>query len=326
MGFQKAERKQAKIKLSLTGPSGSGKTYSALLIASGMGKKIGVVDTENRSASLYSKEFNFDVLEIDAPFTVDKYLEAMRLAVKEGYDVLVVDSLSHEWSGSGGLLEQKEALDARGKGNSYTNWASISKQHEKFLEEVIQLDIHLIGTMRSKQEYILQDEKGKQVPKKVGMAPIQREGAEYIFTLVLDMAMSHTADVSKDRTGLFDGKVFKPTKETGEALIKWLNEGAKAAPQPAQPEPPRAPDPAAPAWTPTKEHLAALQAALANNPLGWEPGHCTQYMAARFKKDRLGLLTKDEYDALLWAIGNMSWQEAKSALAPDATRTGDEKL
>lgn len=230
--FKKAQRTQAKLKLALTGPSGAGKTYSALRLAKGMGKRIAVVDTENGSASLYADRFEFDTLTIAPPYEVRKYNEAIRAAVAAGYDVLIIDSLTHAWAGEGGLLAKKESLDARG-GNSFTNWASITKEHEAFKGLLLNSDIHIIGTMRSKQEYLVeQNERGKSVPKKVGLAPIQRDGMEYEFTTVFDVAINHEAQVSKDRTSLFDGKVFQITEETGIALMKWLA-GAKPQDVPA---------------------------------------------------------------------------------------------
>jgi hypothetical protein len=239
MTFRKAERTQARLKIALTGPSGSGKTFSGLIIAAGIGKKIAVVDTENRSASLYADMdkgplvgISFDTLEIEPPYTIPKYLEAIEAAEKGGYDVLIIDSISHAWAGEGGLLDKKTALDARG-GNSYTNWATITPEQERFKARILQADMHIICTMRSKQDYVLEDnEKGKKAPKKVGLAPIQRDGMEYEFTTVLDIAMDHNAVASKDRTGLFDGQVFKPSKETGVKIMKWLK-AAKPVQQPA---------------------------------------------------------------------------------------------
>lgn len=231
--FQKAERRKVKIKIAVTGPSGSGKTWSSLLIAQGLGKKIALIDTEAGSASLYSDKFDFDTVEIEAPYTVDKHIFAIREAVKAGYDVLVIDSLTHVWKGAGGLLEEKQRLDSRPGSNSFTNWASITKKHETFLAVVLQADIHLIATMRSKQDYILEtNDKGKQAPKKVGFAPEQREGVEYEFGIVFDMQMDHSAQASKDRTGLFDDEIFRPSKETGERIAKWL-QGATAESKPA---------------------------------------------------------------------------------------------
>lgn len=233
LAFKKAEKKQAKLRLALTGPSGAGKSFSGLLIASGMGKKIAVIDTENRSAAKYAGEPgipDFDVLEIDPPYTVQKYTDAMKAAVEAGYDVLLIDSISHAWAGEGGLLQKKEALDVRG-GNSYTNWAPVTKDHEQFKSALLNCPIHLIVTMRSKQDYVLEtNDKGKSAPRKVGLAPIQRDGMEYEFDLVLDVAMDHNASVSKSRIRAFDGRLFTADKKTGSELLAWLNAGSAATP------------------------------------------------------------------------------------------------
>lgn len=223
--FKKAERKKVKIKLAITGPSGSGKTYSALRIAKGLGGKIAVIDTENGSASLYSDRFQFDVLELKAPYTTERYLEAIRAAVEGKYDVLIIDSISHAWQGEGGILDRKGQLDARG-GNSFTNWAKFTPEQERFVAALLQSDIHLINTMRSKTEYVLNDNgKGKQAPQKVGLAPVQRDGMEYEMSIVFDVAMNHDAATSKDRTGLFIDKIFQITEETGKQISAWLESG-----------------------------------------------------------------------------------------------------
>lgn len=221
--FKKAQRKSIKLRLAITGPSGSGKTFSALMLAKGLGKKIAVIDTENGSASLYSDKFEFDVVELTPPFTTEKYIDAINFAEKSGYDILIIDSLSHAWAGEGGLLQVKESLDQRG-GNSFTNWASITKKQEAFKSSFLHSNIHIITTIRSKQEYIIEiNEKGKQAPKKVGLAPVQREGIEYEFTIVFDIAMSHECVASKDRTNIFYDSIFKITEETGSSIKKWLS-------------------------------------------------------------------------------------------------------
>ncbi len=236
MSFQKAERRRAKLKIALTGPSGAGKTFSALKIAAGIGKKVALIDTENESASLYGDKFNFDTLCIKPPYTVKKYADAILMAEKAGYDVLVIDSITHAWAGEGGLLEKKEALDSKG-GNSYTNWGAITKEQEQFKAKLLNCEVHLICTMRSKQDYVLTtNEKGKAAPQKVGMAPIQRDGMEYEFTTVFDLSIKHQASVSKDRTGLFDGQIFVPDEKTGEAFIEWLGSAKAAEPQKQQPK------------------------------------------------------------------------------------------
>jgi len=222
--FKKAERKQAKIKLALSGPSGSGKTMSALSIASGIGKKIAVIDTENYSASLYSDRFEFDILEMIPPYTTDKYIQAIQAAEKGHYEVLIIDSISHQWAGEGGVLNRKEKLDANG-GNSYTNWGKLSPEQERFKSALLQCNTHLICTLRSKQDYALQvNEKGKQAPVKLGLAPIQRDGMEYEFTTMLELNMMHHAKASKDRTGLFSTNEldsFIPAIETGKKILEW---------------------------------------------------------------------------------------------------------
>lgn len=228
--FKKAERKRSKLRLALCGPSGSGKTYSALQLAFGMGGKVALIDTENGSASLYSHLGEFDVCEIAPPFTVQKYIEAIKGAEQAGYDVLVVDSLTHAWAGQGGLLEEvdKRAASSSSK-NSYAAWRDVTPMHNRLVDTILQSNLHMIVTMRSKTAYEMEKgANGKVAPVKKGMAPIQRDGLEYEFTVVLDLDnQKHVAEAGKDRTGLFDGKVFVPTQETGKELIEWLDSGSE---------------------------------------------------------------------------------------------------
>jgi hypothetical protein len=226
--FKKAVRARAKLKLCLTGPSGSGKTLSALKIAKGIGGKIAVIDTENDSATLYAGREDvpeFDVLNLAPPYTTDKYLAAINAALAENYDLLIIDSGSHQWAGEGGLLQRKEQLDQRG-GDSFRNWGKMTPEQEKFKSAILHFPKHLIMTLRSKQDYAMStNEKGKASIQKLGLAPIQREGMEYEFTLVLDIDMGHQAMASKDRTGLFDGKLFVPSEQEGKVLKNWLEQG-----------------------------------------------------------------------------------------------------
>ena len=220
--FTKAEREKIYLKIAMTGTSGSGKSYSSLLIARGLAGngKLAMIDTENGSGSLYADLVEYDVVTMTAPFTVDKYSLAIIEAVKQKYDVLIMDSITHAWAE---LLLEKEQIDLRG-GNSFTNWAKISPKHKFFIDAILQSKIHIVATMRSKQEYVIeQNEKGKAAPRKIGMAPVQREGMEYEFTTVFDMAQNHTCMASKDRTGLFDNKIFVPTIQTGEEIRAWLS-------------------------------------------------------------------------------------------------------
>ena len=228
--FKKAERHQSKLRLALTGTSGSGKTYSALQIAQGMGGKVAVIDTEHGSASLYANRFDFDVAELQAPYTVDKYVSALQDASKNGYKTIVIDSLTHVWASDGGLLAIKDKLSETGAKNSYYAWKSVTPLYNKLIDSVLQSPIHVIATIRSKTDYAVQvDDKGRATPVKIGLAPVQRDGIEYEFTTVLDLSSTHFATASKDRTGLFaTNNPFQITSETGLELMQWLQEGGIA--------------------------------------------------------------------------------------------------
>lgn len=227
--FKKATRKKANLKLAITGASGSGKTFSSLRLAKGLagGKPIAVIDTENGSASLYSDRFDFDTVDLSPPFTHDKFIRAIEAAESAGYEVLVIDSASHIWEG---ILEYKSKLDARG-GNSYTNWADAGNKFKGILDAVLQSKIHVICCLRSKMDHVIdKDSNGRATIRKVGMAPIMREGIEYEFTTVFDCDMSHQVSASKDRTGLFTDKIFQISEETGQAIANWIMTAETPAP------------------------------------------------------------------------------------------------
>jgi hypothetical protein len=225
MQLTQASRKKAKIKMALQGPSGAGKTMSALLIAQGLcgsWDHIAVIDTENHSADLYAHLGPYQVLSIGMPFSPEKYTEALQICIHAGMEVIIVDSISHEWEGSGGILD----IHGRMQGNSFTNWASVTPRHNAFVQAILQSPVHIIGTIRSKQDYVLSEKNGKMVPEKVGMKGVTKDGMDYEFTLVLDMNVKHYATASKDRTGLFiDKPEFIPNRSSGEAILAWCNEG-----------------------------------------------------------------------------------------------------
>ncbi|HGF9084018.1 ATP-binding protein [Acinetobacter baumannii] len=221
--FTKAERKKAKLKLNLNGASGSGKTYSALVLASSLGKKIAVIDTENESASLYANEFNFDTLPLKPPYSPERFAGAIHAAHNMGYEVLIIDSASHEWIGTGGCLEINDEAAKRFKGNTWSAWSETTPRHRKFIDAILQTDMHIITTTRAKTETV-QGEKGKVI--KLGMKAEQREGYEYELTVSLDMLHENKFAIpTKDRTKLFNPTGEVITKETGEKLIAWLNDG-----------------------------------------------------------------------------------------------------
>lgn len=232
-GFRKAERRKAKLRLGLVGSAGSGKTYSALLIAFGIGGKVALIDTENGSGDLYAHLGDYDVCTIGAPYTVEKYLTAIAEAERAGYDVLIIDSLSHAWAGDGGLLDQQGRIADSGRANNYTAWRQVTPLHNRLVEVMLTSKCHIIATMRAKTEYVIEkDSRGRDVPRKVGMAPVQRDGMDYEFGVVFDIDINHTATVSKDRTTLFDGQIFTPSTETGKALKDWLESGSEPLPTP----------------------------------------------------------------------------------------------
>lgn len=229
--FQPATKSASKARIAITGPSGSGKTFTALAVATGLadGGKLAVIDTERGSAAKYADLFTFDHAVMSPPYLHGKYIKALEEAAQEGYAVALIDSLTHAWKGRGGLLEQVD--DAKQKrGNDFTAWAGPSKAWQDLLDAILESPIHVIATMRSKQDYILEaNDRGKQVPRKVGMAPEARDGVEYEFDVVFDMDLAHTATVSKSRCAeLSDAQIAAPGREVGERLLGWLSDPAQA--------------------------------------------------------------------------------------------------
>lgn len=229
--IRKAQRSKAKLRLALIGPTGSGKTFSALRLAFGMGGKIGLVDTEHGSGDLYADMGDYDVISLEPPYTVAKYREAIQAFEQAGYDTIIVDSLTHAWAGEGGLLDKQGQLErdtARFK-SSFQTWREITPEHNKLVEELIGSPCHMIATLRVKTEYVMEkNERGKMEPRKVGLAPVFRDGIEYEFTLCMDIDVDHQAKASKDRTTLFDGWRDQITEETGRQLKAWLETGIDA--------------------------------------------------------------------------------------------------
>lgn len=221
MQLQKAERKQAVIKLGIQGPSGSGKTYSSLLLAYGLvgnWNMIGIIDTENNSSHLYSHLGNYNVLSLSEPFSPERYMEAIEVCEKAGMRVIIIDGISAEWEGSGGIIESHGNM----VGNSFTNWNRVTPRHNAFVQKILQSPCHVIATIRSKQDYVLTDKNGKIVPEKVGLKGVTRDGMDYEFTTVLDLDIRHQSTASKDRTGLFSNSVpFVITAQTGIKISVW---------------------------------------------------------------------------------------------------------
>lgn len=226
--FVKATKSRAKLRMALFGPSGSGKTYTALTLASAFGK-IAVIDTERGSASKYADLFDFDVLEL-ADFHPQRYIDAIRAAESAGYDVIVIDSLSHAWTGAGGVLEQVDRAAKRSQSNNtYTAWRDVTPLHNALIESMIGSSIHIIATMRSKTEYVLEtNDRGKQAPRKIGLAPVQRDGMEYEFDVCGEMNQENDLIISKSRCAAINNAVIPhPGRDLAATLLAWVTDGAE---------------------------------------------------------------------------------------------------
>lgn len=227
-GFKKAVREQVWLKVLLSGASGSGKSYSALKLATGIAKKCGgeiaYIGTEGSRDKYYSNEFSYDLLQLEDPYTIDKYMQAIDMAVEGGYKVLIIDSMSHEW---------KWLNDTHDKmpGNSFTNWGKLKPKHRLFMDKVLNSPIHIIATARGKDDWVLEDKNGKQVPKKVGMGQQQDKDIAYEYTVSLMIEQdTHIASADKDNTHLFDGRYEILSEKDGEKLYDWANTGDIPAP------------------------------------------------------------------------------------------------
>ena len=224
--FQKAQRKSAKLRLALMGPAGAGKTYSALQIAIGLGGRIAMIDTERGSGELYSHLADYDVAQINPPFSPEKYIENIEAASAAGFDVLIIDSLSHAWAGEGGVLDIHDKV-SKSVRNSFSAWREVTPIHNALVDAILNAPLHVIVTMRTKTAYEVINEGGKTKVAKIGLAPQQRDGLEYEFTVVFDLSIDgHVASATKDRTGQFDGQYFTPSENTGTILLGWMNSGA----------------------------------------------------------------------------------------------------
>lgn len=222
MEFRKATKYESRLRLALIGPSGSGKTYTALTIATALSPRVALIDTERGSASKYADLFDFDVAELDS-FSPDAYIALIRAAQSE-YDVLVIDSLSHAWMGTGGILDQHDKAAKRSR-NSFEAWRDVTPKHNALVDTMLGCKAHLIVTMRAKTEYAVStDEKGKMKVEKLGLAPVQRDGVEYEFDVVADMDLQNTLIVSKSRCPRLTGAVIhRPGPDVAEILRDWLS-------------------------------------------------------------------------------------------------------
>lgn len=250
--FKKAKRSVARVKIAIGGVSGSGKTMSSLLMAFGLvqaehpqwspaqcWEHICIIDTENSSGSLYvgsqvgtTHIGEYNTIDIEPPFEAQKYIDAVHLAEANDQSVIIIDSMSHMWAGSGAALERQSQIAAR-TGNSYTAWAPVKKEIKAAMDAILQSPSHVIADFRAKQEYVQEkNERGKTVVRNVGLGFVFQDGMEFEFTSLFYLDNDHVANATKDRTGIFTGKFFTITPDTGKKFHEWLSAGAPTVEEP----------------------------------------------------------------------------------------------
>ena len=312
MEFKKAKRSLARVKIAIGGVSGSGKTMSSLLMAYGLVKAehpqwsdadcwnhICIIDTENSSGSLYTGANvgtvhigEYNTIEIQPPFEASKYVDAVHCAEEHDQSVIIIDSMSHAWNSTGGALERQSQIAAR-SGNSYTAWAPVKKEIRAMMDAILQSPSHVIADFRAKQEYVQEkNDRGKTTVRSVGLGFVFQDGMEFEFTSLFYLDNDHVANATKDRTGMFTGKFFTITPDTGAKLYEWLASGAPAAePAPQMtktvPETPKIAPENVPAQTPavTAEQMAQLDAAVK----AYSDAHSRQE-AAQLLRDTCGVV------------------------------------
>ncbi len=223
MFIRKAERKKAKLRLGLSGAAGSGKTRGALEIATGMGGKIGMIDTESGRGDIYARDYEYDLIRLEAPYSTARYIEAMKMFEEAGYDILIIDSMSHAWNGAGGVVS---IVDAGGKGWFSPQGIKAGAEQQAFIDAIITSKMHIICTFRAKTKYeVEKNDRGQNVPRKIGLEPIQKDNVEYELTLFMTLDQNHYGTVTKDNTKMYDQQIIKVDKEMGAHLMRWLDEG-----------------------------------------------------------------------------------------------------
>lgn len=232
MGFQKAKRENIWAKVLTIAPSGGGKSYGALRVAKGLAdalakdtgveERIAYIGTEGSRDKYYADEFDYDLLQLKPPFEPETYIDAIDEALDAGYKVIVIDSMTHEWKGKGGMLE----IHSKMSGNSYTNWSKLTPRHEKFVDKILESEAYIVATVRGKDKYVLEEQNGKQVPRKVGVGYDQRDDLEFLFTVAVTIEQdTHYFTSVKDNTHLFEDRNDILTEKDGEIIYKWASGG-----------------------------------------------------------------------------------------------------
>jgi len=233
MEFKKATKINRKLRLALTGPTGAGKTYSALAIASGLSKKVALIDTEHESSTNYADDHDFDLLVLKN-FNPQNYIDALAKAAEHKFEVVIIDSLSHAWCGKGGALELVDQAAARNKGSSFTSWREVTPLQNRLIDAIVSAPFHVIATMRSKMESQMQQnpDTNRMEIKKLGMAPIQRDCVEYEFDLVGEIDAQHRLIFTKSRIKSFaDRMIVNPGADIGKEILAWISSGKPQEPE-----------------------------------------------------------------------------------------------
>lgn len=263
MSFSKAKKEKIWAKILLGGPSGSGKTYTALRLATGIASqcnsKVAAIDTENGRIKYYANEFDYYDLQLEEPYTPEKYIEAIDTAVSAGYKVLIVDSISHEWT-------YCNEIHNKMPGNSWANWARITPRHDAFMEKLLQSPIHIIATVRGKDAYVQEEKDGKKTIVKQGVGYTQRDNVEYNYTCTFNLSQdTHIASVMKDNTHIFEGRYDILTEADGVKIYNWANSGESFAKPKEKIEKPKAESPDTAELADKKSEISSLAKSLADS-------------------------------------------------------------
>ena len=290
--IEKATVQQAKAKIAFVGPAGAGKTYTALVTAKELGNNVLVIDTENGTSAKYANQFDFQILRLPN-YSIKTYIEALEFAADKGFDVVIIDSLSHAWAGPGGALEQVDlAANAKFKGNKFAGWSDVTPLQNQLVNIILTYPAHIIATMRMKIDYILTtNSQGKQVPQKVGMGIVQRDNFEYEFDIIAEMDVNHNLVITKTRCFSLDGFMAnKPDGLLGQQVKDWLTDGA---PVPVWPD----------GWYPTKgQFFKRVQ-----DEFGWSPNEtAAELKRADFTNGYDAQQAADMWRAIEKKAGHMS--------------------
>lgn len=324
--FEKATKLKAKLRLALLGVAGSGKTMTALKIAQQMGKRIALIDSEHASASKYGDIFSFDTLQLTS-FHPQRYIDAINTAASAGYDVCIIDSLSHAWNGKDGALEIVDKVAARSQSNnSFTAWREVTPLHNALVECMLQTDMHLITTMRVKTEYVMEknEKTGKTAPRKIGIQPIQRDGLEYEFDVIADLDLQNNFMVSKTRCSVLKDYFSREENgDVGKILKKWLNTEAVSVTKPIEAELLQEVEPivtvqkaVAPIESPLPTETKQSKTQTWNGRQKLEPSYENTIIPFGYAKGKtIGELSDDKLKALKnWCINNSKYPEMVTAI------------